>query len=145
MNKDASTSFNKNILVTGGSGYIGVHTIVSLVEAGYNVTVVDNLVNSSPEGLRRVPEITGCSPDQITFFQVDLCDKSALEEVFQKSPKFGACIHFAALKAVGESVAKPLLYYENNLLSTVNVLNLMEKYGCHTFLFSSSATVWTNL
>eukprot|EP01031_Cornospumella_fuschlensis_P028496 gene28496-34402_t len=142
MNNDASNAFNKNILVTGGTGYIGVHTIVSLVQAGYNVTVVDNLVNSSPEGLRRVPEITGCSPDQISFFQIDLCNAAALEEVFQKSAQFGACIHFAGLKAVGESVAKPLLYYENNLLSTINLLNLMEKYGCRTFVFSSSATVY---
>lgn len=131
----------KHILVAGGSGYIGVHTIVSLIEAGYSVTVVDNLVNSSPVGLERVVEITGCSPDRITFHKVDLLDIPSLESVFQNSPRFTACIHFAGLKAVGESVRKPLLYYTNNLDSTINLLNLMDKYGCHSIVFSSSATV----
>lgn len=136
---------SKHILVAGGTGYIGVHTIVSLIEAGYSVTVVDNLVNSSPIGLQRVVEITGCSTDRITFHEVDLLDIPALEKVFQSSPRFSACIHFAGLKAVGESVRKPLLYYTNNLESTVNLLNLMDKYGCHSIVYSSSATVSVNM
>ncbi len=132
----------KHILVTGGTGYIGVHTVVSLIEAGYSVTVVDNLVNSSPEGLRRVQELTGCKPEQIRFCQVNLCDKVALEGVFTSSPTFSSCIHFAGLKAVGESVAKPLLYYENNLGGTLNLLELMDKHNCRSIVFSSSATVY---
>eukprot|EP01039_Chlorochromonas_danica_P010702 gene10702-11878_t len=141
----ASSSNNNNkkhILVTGGTGYIGVHTIVSLVEAGYQVTVVDNLINSSPEGLNRVRELTNCPDDQIRFCQVDLCDKDALEEVFRTSPTFKCCVHFAALKAVGESVRKPLLYYHNNLFSTLNLLEMLDKYSCHSVVFSSSATVY---
>jgi UDP-glucose 4-epimerase len=130
-----------HILVTGGSGYIGAHTIVCLIEQGYDVTVVDYLSNSSPISLERVIEITGCAPERIRFFQVDLCDYAALENVFRSSPKFQACIHFAGLKAVGESVRKPLLYYSNNLDSTINLLNLMDKYGCRSIVFSSSATV----
>lgn len=132
----------KNILVTGGAGYIGVHTIVCLIEAGYDVTVVDNLCNSSPEGLKRAVEITGCSEERIKFHKVDMTDAAALESVFQSSPRFNACIHFAGLKAVGESVRKPLLYYTNNLDSTINLLNLMDKYACKSIVFSSSATVY---
>lgn len=133
---------SKNILVTGGTGYIGVHTIVCLIEAGYSVTVIDNLVNSTPEGLKRVVEITDCDPVRIKFHQVDLTNAVELEKVFQNSPRFKACIHFAGLKAVGESVMKPLLYYSNNLDSTINLLNLMDKYDCHSIVFSSSATVY---
>lgn len=132
---------SKNILVAGGTGYIGVHTIVCLIEAGYSVTVIDNLVNSTPEGLKRVVEITGCDPERIKFHHVDLTNAAELETVFQNSPRFKACIHFAGLKAVGESVMKPLLYYSNNLESTINLLNLMDKYDCHSIVFSSSATV----
>lgn len=131
----------KNILVTGGAGYIGVHTIITLLESGYDITVVDNLINSSTEGLKRVIEITKSDPRRIRFYQVDLLDSHGLEEVFQNSPTFNAAIHFAGLKAVGESVHKPLLYYENNIQGTINLLNLMGKYGCNSFIFSSSATV----
>lgn len=137
-----STPSNRNILVAGGTGYIGVHTILCLVEAGYHVTVVDSLVNSSPEGLRRVQELAHCPAEQIRFFQADLTNKPALEVVFQSSPRFTACIHFAGLKAVGESVAQPLRYYENNLGSTLNLLDGLDRHGCRSIVFSSSATVY---
>mmetsp|Transcript_27032 Transcript_27032/g.45257 ORF Transcript_27032/g.45257 Transcript_27032/m.45257 type:complete len:409 (+) Transcript_27032:204-1430(+) len=132
----------KNILVTGGAGYIGTHTIFCLLEKGYDVTVVDNLCNSSEEGLRRVQELAGCDPSRIKFHNVDLCDKDALEAVFVGAPRFTACVHFAGLKAVGESVEKPLLYYEKNLGGTINLLNCMGRHGCHAIVFSSSATVY---
>lgn len=131
----------RNVLVAGGAGYIGSHTVFSLIEANYDVTVVDNLVNSSEEGLNRVRELTGCDADRIKFFNADLCDSAALEAVFQSSPRFSACIHFAGLKAVGESVRKPILYYENNIGGTLNLINLLEKYECRCIVFSSSATV----
>lgn len=131
------------ILVSGGAGYIGSHTIICLLEQGYDVAVVDNLINSNEESLRRVIEITGCDSSRLQFYNVDLCDLSALEKVFsEQSSPFQACIHFGGLKAVGESTAKPLLYYHNNLLSTLNLLSLMDKYDCHRFVFSSSATVY---
>ena len=133
---------NPNVLVTGGAGYIGTHTIVVLLEAGFDVTVVDSLVNSNEESLRRVKQITKCDDDRIRFHKVDLCNKDDLEKVFQSSGRFDSCIHFAGLKAVGESVSKPLLYYENNLISTFNLLHLLEKYDCKTLIFSSSATVY---
>ena len=135
----------KNILVTGGTGYIGIHTIVSLIEADYDVTVVDNLSNSSSECLNRIPLITGCDISRIRFYEVDIRDYLGLEKVFQDRDgmePFAACIHFAGLKAVGESVAKPVLYYENNVGGTFNLLNLMDKYHCPSFVFSSSATVY---
>jgi UDP-glucose 4-epimerase len=132
----------KNILVTGGTGYIAMHTLVVLLEAGYDVTVVDNLVNSSKEGLKRVLEITKADPSRLRFFQVDLRDEPALEEVFRNSPKFTATIHFAGLKAVGESVQKPVLYYDNNVTGTFVLLRLMDKYDCRAIIFSSSATVY---
>jgi UDP-glucose 4-epimerase len=113
-----------------------------LLEAGYDVTVVDNLVNSNEESLHRVRELTKCDPSRLRFFNANMCDASALEHVFKSSPKFDACIHFAGLKAVGESVRLPLLYYENNLGSTINLLKLMGKYDCKTIVFSSSATVY---
>lgn len=137
----ASSTKNSNVLVTGGAGYIGSHTIFCLLEAGFDVTVVDNLVNSNQESLKRVLELTGADAGRLRFYNVDACDKTALEEVFATSPVFSACIHFAGLKAVGESVQKPLLYYTNNLDSTINLLNLMEKYNCRSIVFSSSATV----
>ena len=127
-----------HILVTGGAGYIGSHTCLELLEAGYEVTVVDNLCNSSEESLRRVQELTGKS---LTFHDADLCDSAALEKVFSGS-KFDSVIHFAALKAVGESVAKPLQYYENNITGTLNLCFLMQKHGVKDFVFSSSATVY---
>lgn len=130
-----------NILVTGGAGYIATHAIVCLIEAGYDITVVDNLINSNPESLSRVKTITGCSEERIRFFEQDLCDKEGLERVFSTSPRFTACLHFAGLKAVGESVAQPLRYYTNNLDGTINLLELMDKYDCHSLVFSSSATV----
>jgi UDP-glucose 4-epimerase len=135
------TSTRKNELVTGGAGYIGTHTVLSLLEADYDVTVVDNLVNSSEEGLRRVQELTCCDPSRIRFFNANLCNSDALEEVFKASPKFCSCIHFAALKAVGESVQNPIRYYENNIGGTIILLKLMDKYDCKSIVFSSSATV----
>lgn len=128
----------KSILVTGGAGFIGSHTCLQLLEAGHAVAVVDNLVNSSRESLRRVHELTGRAAD---FFEVDLCDGAALEEVFS-GRTFDAVIHFAGLKAVGESCEIPLRYYENNLLGTVELLKAMDRHECRNLVFSSSATVY---
>ena len=128
----------KNILVTGGAGYIGSHTCVELLERGYNVIVVDNLCNSCEESLVRVKQITN---KEVKFYNVDCCDYAKFEEVFKEN-KVDAVIHFAGLKAVGESVNKPLMYYQNNLISTLNLIELMEKYGCNNLVFSSSATVY---
>lgn len=130
----------KTILVTGGAGYIGSHTVLELVTQGYKVVVVDNLDNSSEESLRRVSEITKCG-DLITFRKVDLLDFAALEGVFEEF-SFYACIHFAGLKAVGESVQQPIRYYHNNLTGTLHLVNLLTKYKCFKFVFSSSATVY---
>lgn len=127
------------ILVTGGAGYIGSHTCVELLNAGYEVIVADNLGNSSEEALRRVEEITG---KLVQFYNVDLCVQEETERVFAENPNIEAVIHFAALKAVGESVQKPLEYYTNNLVSTLMVLNAMKKHGVKNFVFSSSATVY---
>lgn len=126
------------VLVTGGAGYIGSHTAVELVEAGYDVVLVDNLSNSDEAAVEGVRQITGV---EIPFEKVDCCDREAFEQVFRKY-RFDAVIHFAASKAVGESVEKPLMYYRNNLFSFVNVLELMNKYGCQNIVFSSSATVY---
>ncbi len=126
------------ILVTGGAGYIGTHACVSLLEAGYRVCVVDNLSNSSEIALDRVYEITGKRP---SFYRVDICDKQALAEVF-KAHRFDAVIHFAGLKAVGESVDKPLQYYYNNVGGSVSLLETMENFDVRTIVFSSSATVY---
>lgn len=128
------------ILVTGGAGYIGSHTCVSLLEAGYEVVVADNLVNSKKEALDRVEEITGKS---LTFYEVDVCDRDAMETLFSKET-IGAVIHFAGLKAVGESVRVPLRYYENNLISTLVLLETMQRHGVKNLVFSSSATVYGN-
>ena len=127
-----------SILVTGGAGYIGSHTCVELLEAGYDVIVVDNFSNSSKASLDRVQAITGKT---LKFYLVDLCDKSALEGVFEKE-EIDAVIHFAALKAVGESVEIPLMYYVNNLNGTLNLCELMVEFGVSNFVFSSSATVY---
>lgn len=126
------------LLITGGAGYIGSHTCVELLKEGYDITVVDNLANSKEEALNRVREITG---KDFTFYKADLVCKEELEEVFEKERPDGV-IHFAGLKAVGESVAKPLEYYHNNLVGTINLLELMRKYDCKRMVFSSSATVY---
>ena len=126
------------VLVTGGAGYIGSHTVVLLHEAGYDVVVVDNLSNSKTESLNRVEKITG---KKTKLYVADLVDAVATDEIFAKE-RPDAVIHFAGLKAVGESVAIPLSYYRNNLVSTFNILDSMKKYGCKKIVFSSSATVY---
>lgn len=126
------------VLVTGGAGYIGSHTVVLLHEAGYDVVVVDNLSNSKEESLRRVEKITG---KKTKLYVCDLVDAVACDKIFELE-KPDAVIHFAGLKAVGESVAIPLSYYRNNLVSTLNVLDSMKKHGCKKIVFSSSATVY---
>jgi len=126
------------ILVTGGAGYIGSHTVVELQNAGYDVVVLDNLSNSSEKSLERVEEITG---KKVPFYKADIRDKKALEEIFAKE-QFDSCIHFAGLKAVGESVEKPLEYYENNIAGTLNLVEVMREHGCKNIIFSSSATVY---
>jgi UDP-glucose 4-epimerase len=129
-----------HILVTGGAGYIGCHTCLELLNAGYRVTVVDNLSNSKEESLRRVAELTGREPG---FYNVDLLDKPALEMVFSETNRpFDAVIHFAGLKAVGESVLQPLRYYHNNLTGTLNLCEVMAQHGVKNIVFSSSATVY---
>ena len=128
-----------NVLVTGGAGYIGSHTCVELIEAGYTPIVVDNLCNSSPKSLERVREITG---REVTFIKGDVCDEALLEEVLSK---YDVCcaIHFAGLKAVGESVAKPLEYYQNNLGSTMALCKALARHHVKKIIFSSSATVYS--
>lgn len=126
------------MLVTGGAGYIGSHTMVEMLNAGYHAVIIDNLVNSYEESLRRVKKITG---KEITFYNVDLCNKEKINDVFKKH-KFTDVIHFAGLKAVGESCSKPLLYYQNNLEGTMNLLQVMSEHGVHNMIFSSSCTVY---
>ena len=127
------------ILVTGGMGFIGSHTAVELIEAGYDVVIVDDLSNSNIKVLDGIRAITGVAP---AFEQVDLKDKDATENVFKKYPNIDGIIHFAASKAVGESVEKPLLYYRNNIISLVNLLELMPQYNVKGIIFSSSCTVY---
>ena len=127
-----------NILVTGGAGYIGSHTIIELIGAGHSVIVVDNLVNSSEESLHRVNRITGC---HIPFYRVDIRDRSGLNAVLDEQP-VDVCIHFAGLKAVGESVSLPWEYYENNINGTLVLVDVLRKHGCKNIIFSSSATVY---
>ena len=129
----------QTILVTGGTGFIGSHTTVELQQAGYNVVIVDNLSNSKIEVLDGIEKITGVRP---AFENVDLREKSAVEAVFEKYPHIEGIIHFAASKAVGESVEKPLLYYRNNIVSLINLLELMPKYNVKGIIFSSSCTVY---
>lgn len=126
------------ILVSGGCGYIGSHTCVELIQAGHEVVVFDNLYNSKETALDKVKEITGVRP---VFYKADMTVKDELRPIFEENT-FDAVIHFAGLKAVGESVAKPLEYYENNLGGTFNLLDLMREYGCKKIIFSSSATVY---
>ena len=127
------------ILVTGGAGYIGSHTCVELLNAGYDVVVVDNLYNASEKSLERVKEITG---KDLTFYNADIRDKEALDKIFEKESDTEAVIHFAGLKAVGESVAKPIEYYENNIAGTLNLCDVMRSHGVKNIIFSSSATVY---
>ncbi len=127
-----------SILVTGGAGYIGSHTVVELLERGCDTVIVDNLCNSSAKSLERVEQITGRRP---VFYEKDVRDEAALDEIFKKE-KIEAVIHFAGLKAVGESVAKPLEYYRNNLESTLALCSAMRRNGCRNLIFSSSATVY---
>lgn len=127
------------ILVTGGAGFIGSHTLVELYQAGHTAVVVDNLSNSSKESLKRVAEL--CKVKEIPFYQVDIRDKEGLEKVMTVH-KFDACIHFAGLKAVGESVEKPWLYYENNINGTLVLMQMLEKHNCKNIIFSSSATIY---
>lgn len=129
----------QTILVTGGTGFIGSHTTVELIEAGYKVVVVDNLSNSNISVLDGIEKITGVRP---AFEQIDLRDAEATEGVFKKYPDIEGIIHFAASKAVGESVQKPLLYYHNNIISLINLLQLMPKYQVKGIIFSSSCTVY---
>lgn len=127
-----------NILVTGGTGFIGSHTVVELVSEGHEVVIIDNFVNSSPKALARIEQLT---KKAIPFYQVDIRDKKALRQVFEQHT-FDACIHFAGLKAVGESVIKPYAYYDNNIVGTLCLLEVMEQFNCKNLIFSSSATVY---
>ncbi|MBR6533507.1 MAG: UDP-glucose 4-epimerase GalE [Clostridia bacterium] len=126
------------ILVTGGAGYIGSHTCVEMQNAGYDIIVIDNLDNSSSESLKRVEKITGKA---IKFYEEDVRNKEALRKIFTEN-EIEAVIHFAGLKAVGESVRKPIMYYDNNLISTLVLLEVMNKFGVKKIVFSSSATVY---
>ena len=127
------------VLLTGGAGYIGAHTCVELIEAGHEAVVVDNYVNSSPEALKRVKALTH---SDFPVYRADLCDKVALTRIFSEQ-KIDAVIHFAGLKAVGESVSKPLSYFRNNLDATLTLLEVMNDFGVRSLVFSSSATVYT--
>jgi len=128
-----------SILVTGGTGYIGSHTVVELINAGYDAVIVDNLSNSKPEVLNRIEKITGKRP---AFYNIDIRDKEGLEKVFSENPDIEAVIHFAGLKAVGESVSMPLEYYNNNIYGTLCLLETMREAGVKNIVFSSSATVY---
>ena len=128
-----------NVLVTGGAGYIGAHTCIELLESGHDVVVIDNLCNSNPKSLQRVEHLTG---KKVKFFQGDVRDEALLTKIFQEN-KIDGVIHFAGLKAVGESVAKPWEYYDNNLNSTLVLTKVMKAFNVKTIIFSSSATVYT--
>lgn len=129
----------KHILVTGGAGYIGSHTLVELYAAGHTAVVVDNLSNSKRESLRRVARLVGV--DEIPFYEMDIRDRDGLDDLMSRH-HFDACIHFAGLKAVGESVAKPWEYYENNISGTLTLVDVLRQHGCKNIVFSSSATVY---
>ena len=127
------------ILVSGGAGYIGSHTCVELLEAGYDIVVADNYYNSCPEALARVKKIAG---KDFRFVEADMTDKDAVEKIFAENEDIDCVIQFAAYKAVGESVSKPIEYYSNNLACTLNILDVMRRHNCHNIIFSSSATVY---
>ena len=129
----------QTILVTGGTGFLGSHTTVELINAGYKVVIVDNLSNSKADVIDGIEQITGVRP---AFEEVDCCDLQGMDKVFSKYPDIEGIIHFAASKAVGESVEKPLLYYRNNFVSLINLLDLMPKHGVKGIIFSSSCTVY---
>jgi len=129
----------KKVLVTGGTGYIGSHTTVELQQAGYQVVIVDNLSNSTDKIVGQIGQITGRAP---AFYQIDLCDEAALRMVFREHPDLAGVIHFAAYKAVGESVELPLKYYHNNLVSLINLLQVMQESRVYNMVFSSSCTVY---
>eukprot|EP00756_Hemistasia_phaeocysticola_P019180 Hpha_TRINITY_DN15643_c1_g8::TRINITY_DN15643_c1_g8_i2::g.101276::m.101276/K01784/galE, GALE; UDP-glucose 4-epimerase len=131
-----------HILVTGAAGYIGSHCCVVLLEAGYDVTAVDNLVVGKKSSIDRVRKLVPGKADKLAFQQVELRDKEQVEALFKGAKPFDACIHFAGLKAVGESVQKPLLYFDNNLGSTLTLIEVMQRHGCKNLIFSSSATVY---
>lgn len=126
------------VLVTGGTGYIGSHTCVELLNSGYDVVIIDNLCNSKREVVDKIESITS---KKVKFYEEDVCNKEALQTIFKEN-KIDAVIHFAGLKAVGESVQKPLMYYRNNLDSTLSLLEVMNEYNCKQLVFSSSATVY---
>ena len=126
------------ILVTGGAGYIGSHTCVELLSAGYEVVILDNFSNSKPEAVRRIERITGRKP---VLYEVDLLDRVGVDQVFA-GQKIDSVIHFAGLKAVGESVQAPIRYYNNNITGTLNLCDIMAEHGCKRMVFSSSATVY---
>ncbi len=128
-----------SILVTGGAGYIGSHTVIELQKAGEDVIVVDNLCNSSKESLKRVEQITG---KPVIFYELDIADEAGMTKVFEENKGIEACIHFAGLKAVGESVEKPLEYYKNNISGTLVLLEVCRKFNMKNIVFSSSATVY---
>lgn len=130
----------KKILVTGGAGYIGSHAAVELLDAGYEIVVVDNFYNSKPKAIENIEKITG---KKFKFYEGDVCDKELLRKIFSENG-IEAVMHFAGYKAVGESVAKPLMYYRNNLDCTLSLLEVMEEFNCKKFVFSSSATVYGN-
>lgn len=126
------------ILITGGAGYIGSHTAVELLDSGYEIVVIDNFSNSKPEVLEKIKKITD---KDFSFYEGDVCDKKILEHIFEKE-KIDGVIHFAGFKAVGESVAEPLKYYDNNINSTLALIDVMKKFNVYNFVFSSSATVY---
>ena len=126
------------VLLTGSCGYIGSHTLVELLDRGYEVVGIDNFSNSKREVIDNIKKITG---KDFVFYEGDVCDKTILEKIFNEN-KIDIVIHFAGYKAVGESTLKPLMYYRNNIDSTLSLLEVMDEYNCHNFIFSSSATVY---
>ena len=129
------------ILVTGGCGYIGSHTIIDLINSGFEVVSIDNFMRSQPSAADYIHKVTG---NKVVNYDIDLCDRDAVEQVFEREGDISGVIHFAALKSVPESVAQPLLYYRNNLESLINLLDICEKHQVRRFVFSSSCSVYGN-